>query len=411
MAKPPIMQLPSMGTGRTTVLRKQFLQCINSNNFGQALVIAQQMHKLAPAVTQAMEDLAIAYLKLENWGLANKYALMVIAKQPNKINMLDVISHASGKLGDLAQLRTYGKLALELRASQNTQAVIAHSFDQQRFASGTKNLISFSLYGSSSKYCEPAVMNTAVVDSLYPGWVCRFYIDESVPAITVKRLTDNGAEVVMVSAAMKKWPAPMWRFAAYDDAQVSRVIFRDADSLINSREADALREWVEQDTQFHIMRDSGSHTELILAGMWGVKAGALPNMAQIIAHFLQKPVQNMHFADQAFLRKYVWPLAVNSNTHHDSLFGFGQHDFKVGNTELDNHVGYAEGIPVFSIATQLPKGCKVKWTCMHNDNGEGKELFSYHSVIKDKGILQAHIPRTYALLLNTGKVSIRYEQV
>jgi hypothetical protein len=70
----------------------------------------------------------------------------------------------------------------------------------------------------------------------------------------------------------------MWRFAAYDDPNVDRVIFRDADSIISTREAGAVEEWVASGQAFHAMRDYGSHTDLLLAGMWGVARGALPPM-------------------------------------------------------------------------------------------------------------------------------------
>ena len=70
---------------------------------------------------------------------------------------------------------------------------------------------------------------------------------------------------------MDKWPGAMWRFLAINDPEAEYVIFRDADSVVSHRESEAVAEWIESGHSFHTMRDSGSHTALILAGMWALK--------------------------------------------------------------------------------------------------------------------------------------------
>lgn len=108
-----------------------------------------------------------------------------------------------------------------------------------------KKIIAFSLFGGSSAYCEPAVMNTEISAKIYPGWLCRFYVDGSVPQTIIQRLQDNGAEVVKVDAALQNWPGTMWRFLAMDDPEAAYVLFRDADSVISWREAAAVQQWLE----------------------------------------------------------------------------------------------------------------------------------------------------------------------
>ena len=61
----------------------------------------------------------------------------------------------------------------------------------------------------------------------------------------------------------------MWRFLVLDDHEVDRFLIRDADSLISKREVAAIEAWQQSDKRFHLMRDYFSHTELLLAGMWG----------------------------------------------------------------------------------------------------------------------------------------------
>jgi hypothetical protein len=54
---------------------------------------------------------------------------------------------------------------------------------------------------------------------------------------------------------------------------------RDADSVLNLRERLAVDDWLASGRWFHIMRDWWSHTDLVLAGMWGGVAGVLPPCA------------------------------------------------------------------------------------------------------------------------------------
>lgn len=178
-----------------------------------------------------------------------------------------------------------------------------------------KRIISFSLFGNNSKYIEPAVLNTQLAPVFFPGWTCRFYVDDSVSAEAIQRFKNNGAEVIKVGTPLDNWPGTMWRFLAINDPEVEYVIFRDADSIICYRDAAAVSEWIKSGTLFHTIRDSGSHTALILAGMWGAKAGAVPDMQERIQNFVDEGYPSRHFADQDFLEKNCGPISVRICLH------------------------------------------------------------------------------------------------
>lgn len=107
-----------------------------------------------------------------------------------------------------------------------------------------------------------------------------------------------------------------------DDADCAYAIFRDADSVISMRESKAVQEWINSGKYFHIIRDYGSHTELLLAGMWGARVGAIPNIKQMISDYIESEELDSRFADQYFLRKHIWKYASQSLCSHDSLFNF-----------------------------------------------------------------------------------------
>jgi hypothetical protein len=208
-------------------------------------------------------------------------------------------------------------------------------------------------------------------------------------------------------------PGPMWRFLALDDSQAHRVLFRDADSVISQREAEAVNEWLTSGKRFHIMRDWGSHTELMLAGLWGMVAGSLPPLDKLMARFMSAPLESRHFADQYFLRKYVWPYARTSLMQHDSVFGFMDGvPFPGGARPNDFHVGYAEGSPFFTATSSLPDGSEITWELAlietPNDGGPPREnlICAYPGVVSG-GMVKAHIPARYARRLEQGTARVR----
>ena len=49
-------------------------------------------------------------------------------------------------------------------------------------------LITFSLWGQNPKYLYGALKNAELAKTIYPGWICRFYIAASVPFPIVNQL-------------------------------------------------------------------------------------------------------------------------------------------------------------------------------------------------------------------------------
>ena len=129
-----------------------------------------------------------------------------------------------------------------------------------------KKIISFSLYGNKPNFQVGAVVNVIEAKRLYPDWICRFYTTDDDKIC--KQLEFLGAEVIR----MDHWPdgGMFWRFLAVDDADV--CISRDCDSVVNEREAGAVKEWLEKDYQWHGMHDHKSHRKFsMMGGMWGYR--------------------------------------------------------------------------------------------------------------------------------------------
>ena len=372
-------------------------------DYQTALQCAQQALRMAPQHAVLWSDAAVYAIKLERWDDAIQYANRALKAKGDSLAIFDTLAHAWGIKENAEEVRRWGRAALTTRDERfGTAPALPHEISRTpppppSAPTRENNLIAFSLFGANPKYCETAVLNVLEQPMMYPHWRCVFFVDASVPADVVERLRDGGRVIEVTEPALLSAPGPMWRFLAYDLPDVHRVMFRDADSVISQREAEAVQEWIDSGERFHLMRDYPTHTELMLAGLWGVCAGALPPMRALMDSFLAQPVSSQHFADQHFLRSWVWPYARQSLLQHDSQFGFLQaRPFPSGTWTAASHVGAAEGATYFSLPIDAAVGTPVLWT-LHRTDAKAQEICRYEGVVRE-GALSAHLPARLSLI-------------
>ena len=75
-----------------------------------------------------------------------------------------------------------------------------------------------------------------------------------------------------------RYGSPSRRFLVSDDPDVGYFLVRDCDSVVSAREAAAVAKWLGSGLPFHAMRDYYTHTDPLLAGMWGGIAGVFPDI-------------------------------------------------------------------------------------------------------------------------------------
>ena len=105
----------------------------------------------------------------------------------------------------------------------------------------------------------------------------------------------------------------MWRFFVMLDPLVGRFISRDIDSeILMPRETAAVRQWLESNFTFHVMRDHPSHGGFMLAGLWGAKIAQRPDLIRRLGRLLLWSGQEDHEyqTDQNRLDMIVWPFAT-----------------------------------------------------------------------------------------------------
>jgi hypothetical protein len=169
------------------------------------------------------------------------------------------------------------------------------------------------------RYLRGAIENALAMPLIYPGWEGIFFVDETVPEDVRLALTELGGQVRVQPPGQPQRQKLAWRFLVANEAGVGRFLVRDVDSVVNQRERAAVDEWIDSGRLFHVMRDWWTHTDLVLAGMWGGIAGLLPPIPALLESY-RPPHMETPNIDQWFLRDILWPCLRQSCLIHDRCF-------------------------------------------------------------------------------------------
>lgn len=263
--------------------------------------------------------------------------------QPVAYNTLSRFYDESGDTANAlkyaaAGLKHKDRLALQTFAEFTKTRPLALNDEGHR---GDKSVIAFSLWGQAATYNIGAVEYAEMAKEFFPDWVCRFYHDETVRARTLQKLEALDAELFPVTPTQKKVHGAFWRFFVNDDPSVAWFLCRDTDCRPGAREQATVEAWRRSDKDFHIIRSQVWHSDLMLAGLWGGRAGLLPNMEQLaLEHYGD---QGDRYDDQLFPAKAIWPLIRDRSLTHDSVFDvLPAEPFPTGNErDAPDHVGYS----------------------------------------------------------------------
>jgi hypothetical protein len=297
-----------------------------SGAFRESLDWLQKAAAIWPANPQLWENIGVLLLRLERWEEATKELERAVALGSTSFNVLDSLCHCFGQLNDSVATQYYGRRVLEAKNKASLAKGTRYPIPKQpptRFEPKRKqeNVISYSLWGNNPRYVTPLLENLKIWPHVFPAWTIRVYIDKSVSDDVSNQLKRSGAELVDKTSERDTtfYSRLLWRFEVANDSKVRRFLVRDADSLLTVKERVAVDAWLASDAYFHMMRDFYTHTDLILAGMWGGVANILPNIEKLWEAYRPPHVQG-RTADQRFLGDLVWPTVSQSCIIHDSAF-------------------------------------------------------------------------------------------
>ena len=357
-------------------------------------------------IAYTCEKLGFAHLRLAEHRMASVFYEHALQLQPENFYILANLAHAVHELGDTAAAVGYGQQALRLK---DQLAMQGGPGQLQPPHGGHRRLISFSLYGDHAKYGETAVLNCLAAKQHFPGFVCRFHVDDTVPSAILRRLQQQGAEIVSMTARRGELFPTAWRFLPLDDQTAELVLVRDVDSLLDAREAWCVQEWIDSGKPFHIIRDDCCHTELILAGLFAARAGVLGRIEEHLARFINSSGDRGvgRYSDQLFLRQCIWPLVREHTVTHDRIYGYGT-DVRQIPAEIPNVSGLRNtfmgaAYATYQIRVSLEQPLAQSVQCRLRVLDEQGTLVCEHRMERvDDRTLQILLPPHYARHLETG---------
>lgn len=172
---------------------------------------------------------------------------------------------------------------------------------------------------------------------LYNGWDNVINMDESTYNSPYRKIFDWHQNKGFIK--IKLWPnnvplceAMLWRVSTvfdYDHPQwrYSHVICRDLDSISTYREAQMVKQWIDEDKAIHCITDSVSHDIAMLGGLCGFRPGYVNDILQLTQYpqdafkALMSKGKGIDFnvkgSDQKFLNDFVYNTkCANSATEH-----------------------------------------------------------------------------------------------
>ncbi|MBI5275027.1 MAG: tetratricopeptide repeat protein [Burkholderiales bacterium] len=291
---------------------------------GAAARFLQRARAQHPKHFEVLINLAACLHRTGRFAESLACADEALVLRPDDIRVLDTRCTVLARLGRHAEASEAGSRVLQLKDETTSPPDPAWRLPDATVADwvampGKRPVIAFSLWGDKPRYLRGALDNMLGAARIYPGWHAVFFVDDTLPAETRSQLQELGAELRVESPGQTTRQKLAWRFKIANDPTVGRFLVRDVDSVVNDRERLAVDEWLASGRWFHVMRDWWTHSELVLAGMWGGVAGVLPDLTAMLDAYRPGFAETPN-VDQWFLRDRVWGYLRTSCLVHDRCF-------------------------------------------------------------------------------------------
>ena len=184
------------------------------------------------------------------------------------------------------------------------------------------NVFSLCLFGSQEKYWKGLLKNIELIQQKFTDWETWVYLGDNIPAFVLQTLQTNPS-VQCIPTGQQGMINKVYRFFPIDSPNVDICIIRDTDSRIYVRDEVCIREFLKSPHQFHIIRDHPNHFHKIMAGMFGIKKGALnESIQQLYANWKNEHFKNDFWDDTHFLTHVIYPRVVLQSLIHDQTQQF-----------------------------------------------------------------------------------------
>ena len=288
-------------------------------DWAPALALAEQLTKSQPGVARLERALIATLSNMKIYDKTIEKAARYIERHGEDLAMLDALKVAHFYTGKIQEAVRYGQRALDLRDAEACRLPRTVTMTEPAVPPSGHNVISFSLWGTAPFYGYGAMINLVLSRTVYPGWACRFYVDATVPWPCVAFLRDNGADVRNIE---DEYPGVglFQRFLVMNDPAVGRFLVRDCDARLSAAEADLVRQWIESDYPFHVVRDHVLHNELMIGCTWAGRTDCGIDIVELMRRYFTFGPTAKYGHDQRMLGLMLWPLIRSRSLVHDKYY-------------------------------------------------------------------------------------------
>jgi len=314
-------------------------------DYAGASHILKNAHQLYPEDENLLLNIGISLSRNKMYQESIQYVSQYLKKNKTNFTGWDSLANSYYHTGAPEKATKAGNNALLLKDRLNKDPENTWLLPDTSISGLTQNkkkVIAFSLWGNEKRYIFGALRNLLLAPDIYPDWELWFYTDNSVSPGFHELIEQLGGKVILQEKNQSQRDKLCWRFSVANDETVGYFLVRDVDSVFSVREYIAVQKWMNSGKHFHIIRDWWTHTDLMLAGMWGGVAGVLPNIKTLLADYFPNSVTTPNI-DQWFLRDRIWNYVKKSCLIHDRCFSYGGSQKIPGPTPDGNiHIGSCE---------------------------------------------------------------------
>lgn len=307
-------------------------------------LMLKNTHEFYPEDQEVLLNLGVSLSRAKNYSESIEYTKKYLKDDPQKFVGWDSLASCYAHIGDYEKSAKAGNNSLIIKDKLHGVPDASWSLpkkDIKEFVDGKKRVIAFSLWGNQKRYIYGALRNLLLAPDIYPDWELWFYVDNSVSPGFLEIIGQLGGKIFLQPENQSERDKLCWRFKVSNHPEVGYFLVRDIDSVFSIREFQAVQEWLASDKWFHIIRDWWTHTDLILAGLWGGISGVLPDLQKLLDDYQPNSVATPNI-DQWFLRDCVWKYVKRSCFIHDRCFKHHNSVPLPGTPNNDFHVGICE---------------------------------------------------------------------
>ena len=288
-------------------------------DWAPALALIHDLVGARPEDARLHRSLIATLSNMKRFDEAILQARHYIERHGEDLTVLDALKVAHFYSGKIDQAVRYGQRGITLRDREALSHPPPFTLIKPSGPPSGANVISFSLWGSAPFYAYGAMINLILSRAVYPGWTCRFYIDSAVPPACVAFLRDNGAELRHIE---DEYPGVglFQRFLVMNDSTVGRFLVRDCDARLSAAEAGLVRQWIDSDQPFHVVRDHVLHNELMIGCLWAGRTDCGIDIVELMRRYFTFGPTAKYGHDQRMLGLMLWPLIRNHCLVHDKYY-------------------------------------------------------------------------------------------